>query len=216
MKSYFFPFILLLFFSDSLFGQNQHWSVGIEGGPGLKKFFVKNSLNKNYSLSYVLGGFAEYHVKGKFFLKADLLFENKGQKEPIIYTDLQRNITAHGKFSINANYIVIPVLAKFSFGKKIKLFFNAGPYAGLLVQYYAKFTGIPKSITPFRTVGGREKMSFLALGVTTGIGITIPLNEHIFINSEIRNNLGIYNIGYKDLPVRNITFNLVTGIGYRF
>lgn len=201
MKKYQLLLCLLILCSYQAFSQNSKWSVGIEGGPGLRTLKSKNTYYSQgtYSLNYTFGDFIEYHFKGKFSLKADLLLEKKGGRTYI------PNLPAGIKTFFNTNYLVIPLLGKFSFGHKLKLFVNAGPYVGILL-------GQGPNDAPIENFD---------LGLTTGMGLTVPLNEHIFINTEIRNNLGLYNINTflnsPDTPsVKNITFNLLTGIGYRF
>lgn len=215
MKKHQFLLLILIFCSYQAFSQNSKWSVGIEGGPGLRNFRSKDHhtnyfYKKNpYHLNYTFGDFIEYHIKGKFSLKADFLFEKKGGRAymPTIFA-----IAMPIKVLLNTNYLSIPVLAKFSFGRKVKFFVNVGPYVGFFLGLGTRHYGLAygalssSSIKPFD------------LGLTTGMGLTVPLNEHIFINTEIRNNLGLYDV-VKDeygYPQKNITFNLLTGLGYRF
>lgn len=230
MKKHQFILITLIILGYQTHAQNYKWSVGIEGGPGLRTLKYKPIKNTPYSsypyaLNYILGGFTEYNLKGKFSLKADLLIEKKGMTTK--WTDIGGPLpnTNFGKEKtlLNIYYLTIPVLAKLSFGHKVKFFINAGPYIGFLLgQYYKDKRHSSLQGTHYTTSYTTDYKNF-DIGITSGIGLTIPIGKRVFINTEIRNNFGLYYINKTQLnnpnsdpPTRNITFNLVTGIGYRF
>ena len=90
------------------------------------------------------------------------------------------------------NYLNLPVVAEYSFGKKIKFKVDAGFFAG----YLLKATAVQKIKEPVAsthtfTLTNRKSINF---GVSAGAGLQISLTSKIKLDLGIRDNLGLANI----------------------
>lgn len=131
-------------------------------------------------------------------MRTNLAFERKGGKFTSPATDINGTpigeLTAHSSI----DYLTFPVLVRATFGNKIQYFINAGPYFGYLLKdrLVSKGDNIPTATDDYTAFDKR-----FDTGISTGVGLFVPLNTKFAVSFEIRNNLGLYNI--SAFPVTN-------------
>jgi len=96
----------------------------------------------------------------------------------------------------NWDYLTLPVLLRTSFGKKKRFFVNAGPYLGYLVQQVTVTSG--DQIATKREYNN-ARIKHVDCGLSTGLGLNLPLSARCIFSVEVRNNRGLCNI--SSVPV---------------
>ena len=121
-------------------------------------------------------------------------------------------ISTYTKF----DYLTFPILVRATFGKKVQYFVNAGPYFGYLIKqtFVTKGDNFPTTTTDNTSFDKR-----FDTGISTGLGLSIPIKSKFAFSLELRNNLGLYNV--TDLPVTNSVIvktnstNILLGFTYK-
>ena len=103
------------------FANAQKTRFGVKGGLNIATIGGANDANS--LVGFQLGGFAEINVWKKFFIQPELLYSAQGAKFDGYYGERD--------YTVNLNYINIPVLAKYYITKEFTV--EAGPQLGLLV-----------------------------------------------------------------------------------
>ena len=226
MKKIFLIFTLSL--SLFTFSQNSKIKFGFQTGLNYSNFRGYNipaSFNQVYSenpaFAY-LGGFNfEYQIKEKLSLKLELNYERKSQKG-------DNNIEIRQSFDEpsqaynfttkrNYDYLVLPILLKYSFTNKNSFYLNGGPFIGYLLK--SKFTN-NLNVTGFNssdleTTKDNKKTDF---GLSFGLGKNFEVSNNKTINLEMRENLGLINTSKIDVwnggTVKTNSINLIVGFSF--
>jgi len=156
------------------------------------KFGAKAGINmSNYTgdsdydskIGFQVGVFGEFKVTEKFAVQPELLFSNLGAKD--------------SDASLNANYIVIPVMGKYYVADKFSL--EAGPQIGFLMS--AKYDGDDV----------KDFYKSIDFGLNLGAGYDVAEN----INIGLRYSLGLSNVVDVD-GIDDKTSNIALAVGYKF
>lgn len=207
-------------------------SYKLIGGAGFS--YNKGEQNSNYTSKQNLSGgigFA-FQVSNGFHLQTEMLFEQKGyglkgtSVSDIIYT---QNGQANKDNTINFNYFVVPVIASFSAGYKVKYFFNAGVYSAMLID--AKVTGTSTTTVSSDNSYGIAKTTINTdingyfynndFGWLVGTGVRIPFIFNSNLEIECRYTEGFHNIynptdGDSSDKIQNQSINLLVGLQFPF
>ncbi|AWA30503.1 hypothetical protein HYN48_10605 [Flavobacterium magnum] len=147
--------------------------------------------------NFSVGG--DYYFSDRWSLKAKLYYDQKGW-DGGFFTDANGDTFPA---DYNVNYLTVPVMANWHFGKKRNWYLNFGPYAGFLMS--AKESSADTDVKDF--------FKSSDFGLALGIGVKIPVSDKmkIFIEydeqaglsdiaknndgSAIRNDRGSFNVG---------------------
>ena len=175
--------------------------IGIKSGISLPKLTAdtENIYTKDFEsfVAYEIGVSGQYEFSDLFSLQVEFNYTVKGGerngKQPIppdrLPSDLGDMLPPNTIIYANFNnksileYIEIPVLAKFTFGKNWKYYGILGPYAGFLVGATQKTSGNASSIS-VDIPGIFEQVEF-------------PLDEIISFDAEtnVKSDIKNFNIG---------------------
>ncbi|MFH1297773.1 MAG: porin family protein [Bacteroidota bacterium] len=212
MKSLIVSVLILVLLLDpvNLFCQTNRLDIGIEGGPSV--IFINGSCDHlNPGIGFSAGPFIQYNFRKFFSIRADFSFERKGE----------RDINSHGEISrINYNYLISQIFGRMTFGKKINFFFQTGLFSGYLLRGYTVNNAWPKELG--RTYETTQFFNRFDWGLSTGIGMNIPLWQRFLVSVEVRYNLGLYQIVKDDISQESHWYektnsvNFLVGVAYRF
>lgn len=215
-------FVSLIFLSLFLFssGQNKTIEFGFQSGVNINAAYGNSGL-KNYSGS-TAGVHVGVHFKMKMnrrlALKAILAYDQNGWAyRSLTFTDDNGNDLGTGDLVEKINYLNLPILAEYSFGKKIKFNVDAGFFAGYLLKYTAvQKIKEPVASTNTFALTNRKAINF---GLSAGAGVQIPVSPKMKLDFGIRDNVGLANI-YKPQATENSTiktnsFSIISGFTYR-
>ncbi|AEA44587.1 porin family protein [Fluviicola taffensis] len=210
---------LFILVTTSLRAQVNKFDLGFEGGPNVCK--IKG--NKVPFLKYesiIYGSFAltfQYNLPKLFSVRAAIGYERKGHQMEIQVTDENGTFIDNSIFQSQFNYITLPILARFSFGKNIKFFLNAGAYGGFLFKEVDRIA----ETEHFKAINQTNTKNFKQFdyGLTGGFGLSVPIKTRWNVSLELRNNFGLVNI--SSLPLSNNgqvitnTTNILMGVSYK-
>ena len=172
--------LLALLFNCAIFSQNE---IRLGLGTGLNYSSIRNNSlgNPNSDFGYLFSLDFEYYLTENLSFKSGFIFEKKA-------TNLEVGVP---KYKDTYNYILIPLLLKYDFGKSNDFFVNGGAFFGhLLSRYFGD-----KEISE---INNKRFDS----GISLGFGKTIKLNKKNIISFEIRNNLGLISIHNNEITRR--------------
>jgi hypothetical protein len=218
MKKYFF---LLVFIGLSFTGnaQKNKMAYGFSTGVNLNSAYGNEALKK-YSGTMAglhVGGYFKVSMNEHFGLKAILAYDQNGYiYRSLTFSDVIGNDLGTGDLLEKLNYLNVPLLAEYTFGKKIKFYANAGVFAGYLLKYtiVRKIKEPVASVTK-TTSNYRKSLNF---GLSAGTGLQIPLTTTIKLDFGLSNNLGLANI-YKPEStekgtIRTNSFSILSGVTF--
>lgn len=142
----------------------------------------------------------DYFFNDRWSIRGKLIYDQKGFDDAY-YVDIDGNGYAT---NINMNYLTIPVMANWHFGKKRQWYLNFGPYAAFLMS--AK-----------ETEGGEDvKDAFTGsdFGLEFGIGVKIPLNDQLKLFIEYEDSAGFSDVSEGDGTFRNTRGGFNIGLNF--
>ncbi len=184
--------IVFLFIGLQLFPQRNRFDVGAYGGPGTSHLWGNTNVKKyaNPMATFAGGLFFQYNFPRIWSIHSDLAFERKGGMSTITYQDLNTNQSGTVTTHFNYNYMILPVLARASFGNKTQFFVNIGPYFGVLLNQHSVSRGTETG----RTVTDQTSLSKTGdWGISSGLGVSRKFKPFYSFFAELRNNRGLYN-----------------------
>mgnify|MGYP003671343855 CR=1 FL=1 len=153
-------------------------------------------------IGFHVGGYAEFMVSDKFSVQPELVFSQQGTKE-----DYSESASFGGdsysyeeETKIKANYLNLPVLAKFYVADGFSL--EAGPQVGFLLS-----ADLESEFTETETIGGvttTESGSFEAdakdayKGIDFGLAVGAGYKLDGGLNFALRYNLGLSSVSEDD------------------
>lgn len=219
-QSILFIVVVVLCFQTNTFAQQNKFEAGIEGGSGLR-FLWGNALVRQYNdpaIGFAYGAAFQYNFPKYFSIRTNLFFERKGCLSKGTYLDNNGNSLGTFRSQLDMDYLTLPILFRAGFGKKVKIFFNAGPYFSYLNKTTLKYKGPNVSGTFVLDLTPNYKR--IDIGLAAGIGFSMPLTKILALSFEIRNNLGLYNTSklpvYGNGSINTNSTNLLIGLAYKF
>jgi opacity protein-like surface antigen len=157
---------------------------------------------QSYRTGFNFGASADFYFSNRWSLKTKLIFDQKGWGNGF-FSDANNKIFST---SYNLNYITLPVMANWHFGKKRNWYLNFGPYAGYLAG--AKATDV--------SVDVKDYFQNIDVGLTLGIGTKIKLADNLKLLLEYDNQGGITDIFKMNdySAVRNSRASLNVGLAF--
>ena len=170
-------------------------SVGVKGGVDFSRVFFNPSVKQGMLTGGVAGVTFRYIEENHFGLIAELNWEQRGWKENF------EGAPYH--YSRTVNYLQIPLLAHIYFGRRGRLFFNAGPEVGFVLgsstkanfdpENTAGLPGYPSDIkrTDEMKLPVKQKVDF---GISAGLGGEFFVAPRHSLYLEARFYYGLGNI----------------------
>jgi hypothetical protein len=218
-------FLLHLLIAGNIFAQRGVWTAGIEGGPGVSFLYGSGSVYNNFtpSLAGVAGIFGEYGFAGRFSAKAALHYERISSR----IENKSSQLDTGGMQQFNLDYVSLPLLVKWTFGRRIQFFINAGPNISYLLKQSTWYN--PESGGKVLVANETQYYQSVHVAATAGIGAFLPFAKRFLLSMEIRDNFGLLNIrsGVSDFERKSYSPEpaavgytnstlLMIGIAYRF
>lgn len=193
--------------------------LSVEAGPNIVSLRGSAPLSATKkNVRWSAGVSIVYNFNRKFSIRTIIAYERKGAKLPNTIGVIDSVGTSVGEVTpyLNYDYITLPIHIRYITGRRIKYFGCAGPYIGYLINREDVIRG--ENVRPFVPYKGKEFDKSWDLGLTTGIGILIPVNKQFYCSFEVRNNLGLLNVNRKKQYVNTVktnAFNVLLGVTYQ-
>lgn len=193
---------------------------GIHGGPGNSIFFnerpMQNPRNPKRPVYFggVLGLSYQYNFTQNVALHIETNYERKGDIYYSIASWDNANVF-HEQFAYDRiSYVTLPVTARFSAGKRVRFFFDAGLYAGLQVSSQrvvsdTRYTPVTEVAVSDRTTITDINRDIRTVdgGVVTGIGVFLPVGDRVAFTMQARNTVGFANLNANAGLYQNKFYN---------
>jgi len=194
ISSFLYSCLFIVFLPSLAFGQigSKH-ALGFEGGGGISFLRGLENIEKYHdpAMCFTVGISYQYSFSESFSFFSAFDYERKGSIAKVTATDQSGNtigdIVAHS----NYDYLVLPLLGRYSFCGNNRLYINAGPYAGLLLK--SESVTDESDFVPHTELDLSSESFKYDFGISAGIGVLIPISKLMTITVEIRNNLGMVN-----------------------
>ena len=145
--------------------------------------------------TYYLSGFnagvsLEYYFSDKWGIKGKLLYDQKGGGGGVLTFE---DGTQIDNVNFHLNYITIPVMANWHFGRTRNWYLNFGPYVGVLMNARESYTN--KDI--------KDDFNSTDFGLAVGIGVKFPISKSVKMFIEADGQGGITDI-FKNNPDESV------------
>lgn len=169
--------------------------LGIHVGYNLATVSTSNQTNSDYRNGFNVTAVGDYFFSDRWSIKAKIGYDQKGWDSGYL-TNLDNGQSFTTDYHIN--YLTIPVMANWHFGKKRNWYLNFGPYFGILLN---------ASETKFNT----DLKNFIHnrdIGIDLGIGVKLPVANKVKVLLELDGQSGLTDVfkqnqGYQIRAVRS-------------
>lgn len=190
----------------SIASAQQKGSVEFGGNIGLNESYViQTNTNQNSDIvnGFNAGLYAESYFSDIWSIKIKVNYDQKGWGNGF-YSDQYGNTVDGVNFKLN--YITIPVLANWHFGRHRNWYVDFGPYVGVL-------TGAKEATDD---IDVKQAINSTDFGIDLGIGVKIPLSNKAKLFFEYDGQGGFTNIfkNSDDQSVQNIRTSFNVGITF--
>jgi hypothetical protein len=155
------------------------------GGIGVNTASVAYSgsgQNTGYTSGINAGVSAEYYFSDRWSLKGKLIYDQKGWGNG--YLSFSDGTVIDG-VNFHLNYLTIPVMANWHFGRTRNWYLNFGPYMGFLLNTTESTGSVPDLKSSFNSTDA---------GFAAGIGVKFPIASHVKLFIEADGQSGFTNI----------------------
>jgi len=194
----------------------QVFSFGAKGGLNYTNISGDYSFENSSKTGINAGAFANFNFTKIIGVVAEINYEQKGFKYRSYIN--QTDETAGEK---SFDYITIPILFKYQFGKSIKFFVTIGSYLGVLVHANDRGQTIDKLTLPPLVNSWDNDIYFdtqdVDMGLCFGAGFKVPINQIFGLVLEGRYQPGLMIIEPDKIFVeeyRNLSLNMSLGVVY--
>ncbi len=250
MKKVISVFGVVTIFLATLQTSQAQTQIGIHGGlsvPDLRG--GNNEISQGYTsrLAPNFGITANFWITRNFSIQPEVNFDGQGGRrnglQPITSTTLPPMPSGgyyYADFNNTSilNYLEVPVLAKYTFGRGgLRFNVNSGPYVGYLLNATQKTSGtssvyIDKQGTPLEMPNGSGgytplppqsfdassgvtgSLNRINFGIAGGVGIIVPIAVRESISLDLRGLFGFTNVQKYAVDGTSHTGNLMLTVGY--
>ena len=195
--------IIMAAFTTTTFAQQQKGDVefGIHVGYGGSNVSSSNLVNSSISSAFNAGIATDFYFSNRWSLKTKLIFDQKGWGSGFLATVDDQFIT-----DFRLNYITLPIMANWHFGKKRNWYLNFGPYVGYLAG--AKATDVSTDV--------KDYFHNTDFGLAAGIGTKIRLSNNLKLLIEYDDQEGLIDIFKVNSgsAVRNSRASINVGLNF--
>jgi len=185
----------LAIFCAGYFSATAQKQINLELGGNIGYNFStvnsKHSTNNDFRNSFNVGLVADYYFSNRWGIKMKLIYDQKGWDDGFLSFLAGSNTT-----NFHMNYLTVPLMANWHFGKTRNWYLNFGPYAGFLLN--VKETALDTDI--------KQYFKSTDFGLAFGIGVKLPVSETAKINIEYDGQSGLSDIikNNSGSSIRNI------------
>lgn len=203
MSNFFATILIVLSLCTTVFSQTKgKTEFGVHVGYNAATVTSDENLtNSKYRSGFNAGVSADYYFSDRWSIKGKLTYDQKGW---------DRGYFDNGTGSVTTNYrldyLTIPVMANWHFGRTRNWYLNFGPYAGIL-------------LSASETTGDTDLKSIFSstdFGLDAGIGIKFPVSEKAKFFIELNGQGGFTDLvkNNSGMTIKSSTSNF--NIGFNF
>ncbi|QPH40295.1 porin family protein [Pedobacter endophyticus] len=140
-----------------------------------------NAVNSDSRIGFNVTAVGDYFFSDRWSIKAKIGYDQKGWDNGYL-----ENFDTGDTFETDyrTDYITIPVMANWHFGKKRNWYLNFGPYVGILINATETKLG-----TDFK-----DFFNTTDIGIDLGIGVKVPVANKLKVLFELDGQAGITDL----------------------
>jgi opacity protein-like surface antigen len=196
--------------------QSMKWQMGFEAGPSTTTIYSENvDFQFTPTLGYWAGFSSQYNANKWISVRSQLNYERKGgYRGPFPITDDNGVTVGSSDIRLANNYITAPLLIRAQFGKRAKVFVDAGAYGGFLISATSTVRRLTSKSTNIGTVDITQYRNLFDHGFCGGLGLEVPLRNNNKVSLGFRYNHGQVNMqnDTRSIHLYNRSLNLNIGI----
>ncbi|MFN4027158.1 MAG: porin family protein [Flavobacterium sp.] len=148
---------------------------------GFNNSTVSNSdVSADTAYGFNIGGSMDYYFSDRWSIKGKLIYDQKGWDNGFIEDSNGFDYVT----DFNINYLTVPVMANWHFGRKRNWFLEFGPYMGFLLN--AEDVRFGTDVT--------DSFNSTDFGLSLGIGVKIPVSDKLKLFFEYEGQGGMSDI----------------------
>ena len=160
-----------------------------------------SNVHSDYTSGFNLGFSAEHYFSNRWSIKGKLIFDQKGWGNGFLI--LPDNSEIDG-VNFHLNYLTVPIMANWHFGRTRNWYLHFGPYLGFLL-------GASESTNSGIDI--KSAFNTTEVGFDAGIGVKFPVSNHVKLFIEADGQAGFNNIfKYSDNTVQNERSSINFGV----
>lgn len=164
---------------------------------------TSNNVNSDSRNGFNITAVGNYFFSDRWSIRAKIGYDQKGWDNGYL-NDLDNGESYTTDYRMN--YITVPVMASWHFGKKRNWYLNLGPYLGILLN--ATETKFNTDLTSF--------INTTDIGIDLGIGVKVPVANKLKVLFELDGQAGISDLfndnqGYR---IQNSRSSINVGLVY--
>ncbi|MCX2483724.1 porin family protein [Pedobacter sp. MR2016-24] len=172
-----FTILLVAASCSTAFSQEKgNFEYGFNVGLNLSTVTSGTNNNSDSRVGFNAGAFGDYFFSDRWSIKAKLTYDQKGWNSGYFINEDDSFLTDY-----HFDYLTVPVMANWHFGKKRNWYLNFGPYVGFLMSAKESRFGIDI----------KELTQSIDAGLALGIGVKIPVSDKIKIVLESDGQSGL-------------------------
>jgi hypothetical protein len=182
MRRLFIIAVIICFYSVASAQTAGKFELG--AGIGLNASYIQDSYtgaNSDAVYGFNLGITGDYYFSDRWSLRAKLLYDEKGWGNGYLVATDGTQVTG---LDFHMNYLTIPVMASWHFGRMRNFYVDFGPYIGMLLS--ANETNDNTDVKP--------DFTNTDFGFDFGLGAKFPISKNVkfFIEGEVQ--AGVLNV----------------------
>ena len=143
--------------------------------------------SSDYVIGFNAGVSMEYYFSDRWGIKGKLIYDQKGWGNGYLTFDDGSEIDG---VNFHLNYLTIPVMANWHFGRMRNWYLNFGPYVGVLLNTTETSNSVDNLKDAFNTTD---------FGLALGIGVKFPISNNVKMFFEADGQGGVTDI-FKNNP----------------
>jgi len=179
MKKLFTIFLVVASCSTAFSQEKGNFEYGFNVGLNVSGVTVGTNYTSDSKIGFNVGAFGDYFFSDRWSIKAKLNFDQKGWNGGYFSNNNVGSLTNY-----RYDYLTVPLMANWHFGRKRNWYLNFGPYVGFLID--AKETNLDIDL--------KDLSESIDAGLALGIGVKIPVTDKIKILLEVDSQSGLADI----------------------
>ena len=148
-----------------------------------------NSVRADTGTGVNFGLSADYYFSTRWSIKTKLILDQKGWNNGFFEDEFNSYTTNY-----NLNYLTVPVMANYHFGRTKNWYLHFGPYVGFLLTADESSGGVDVT----------EAFNTTDVGLSAGVGVKIPVSNKVKLSLEYEGQSGFLDI-FKGMDGPSVT-----------
>lgn len=189
MKKIFITLSILFCAAASQAQTTGNFEMGVNTGLNIAYVSLGGSvLTSNPVLGFNAAVSGDYYFSDSWSLKVKAIYDQKGWGNGYLQETINGTTTTYNGLNYKLNYVTVPVMANWHFGRTKNWYLNFGAYAGFLMS--ASASGDPNQTNS----DVKNYFNSTDFGLALGIGVNFPLSDKVKLFIEDDGQAGLPNI----------------------